>query len=116
MNYQVDSHQSRLLEHFPNEIIKFHSIKPILSCVIIIFAMMIVVFAKMEVRRLGYSVFKLAQKERHLTDEYRKQQIFLAHLNRPEHIEHLARTRLNLRKAKKGQIIQIIAGKAALKH
>lgn len=116
MNYEVNSHQNRLLEHFPNEVIKIDSINPILSCVVVVFAMMTVVFAKMEVRRLGYSVFKLTQKERHLTDEYRKQQMFLAHLNRPERIEHLAQTMLNLKKAKKGQIIQLVAGRAALKH
>ena len=114
--YKIRGYQNRLSEHFPNEVVRVDSIKPILSCVIVILAMMTVVFAKMEVRRLGYAVFKLAQKERDLTDEYLKRQIFLAHLNSPERIEHLARTRLNLKKAKKGQIIQLIAGRIALRH
>ena len=116
ITYKMRGHQNKLSEHFPNEFMKIDSIKPILSCVIVILAMMTVVFAKMEVRRLGYAVFKLTQKERYLTDEYLKKQVFLAHLSRPDRIEHLARTRLNLKKAKKGQIIQLIAGRVALKH
>ncbi len=116
ISYKIRGHQDKLSGHFPNEVLGADSIKPILSCIIVILAMMTVVFAKMEVRRLGYAVFKLTQKERDLTDEHLKKQVFLAHLNRPERIEHLARTRLNLRKAKKGQIIQLIAGRVALKH
>lgn len=114
--YKIRGHQDKLSDHFPNEVVRVDSIKPILSCVIVILAMMTIVFAKMEVRRLGYTVFKLTQKERHLMDEYLKKQVFLAHLNSPERIEHLARTRLNLKKAKKGQIIQLIAGRVALKY
>ena len=116
MSYKIRGHQDKLSGYFPNEIVRIDSIKPILSCVIVILAMMTVVFSKMEVRRLGYAVFKLTQKERYLTDEYLKKQVFLARLNRPERIEYLARTRLNLKKAKKGQIIQLIAGRVALKH
>ena len=106
----------KLAGHFPDETPKTPSIKPLLNCLIVISSLMLIVFAKMEVRRLGYVVFKLTQVERKMMDEYRKKQIFLAQLNRPERIEHLAQTRLNLKKAKKGQIIQLIAGKAALKY
>ena len=116
MGIAIDSQQSKLAEHFPDEVLKSDRVKPILSCVLVISAMMIVVFAKMEVRRLGYVVFKLDQVEKQLMDAYRKKQIFLARLNRPERIEHLAQTQLHLRKAKKGQIIQLVAGKAALKY
>ena len=88
MIYKMRGHQNKLSEYFPNEAVRIDSIKPILSCVIMILALMTVVFAKMEVRRLGYAVFKLAQTERRLAEEYLKKQVFLAHLNSPERIEH----------------------------
>ena len=114
MNEQ--NHTNKLFGYFPNEFVKKDSIKPIMSCLIVISTMMLIVFAKMEVRRLGYAVFKLTKTENQMTDAYRKKQIFLAGLNRPERIEHLARKKLHLKKARKDQIIQLVAEQTALRY
>lgn len=116
MGLHIESRDSKLAGYFPDEVLRADRIKPIISCIIIISALMLVVFAKMEVRRLGYAVFKLTQTERDMRDEYRKKQITLAQLNRPERIEQIAQRRLYLKKAKKGQVIELIAGQVAFKH
>ncbi len=91
-------------------------VKSYLSVFFIISALLTIVILKMEVRRLGYQVFKLGQVERTYRDDYRKLEMRFAQLTRPERIEIYAQTKLELKEANKGQIIQLIAGKVAFKN
>ena len=91
-------------------------IKPLISYMIIISSLLFIVFAKTEARRLGYSVFKLSVEEREIKERLRHRQMEYARLTRPERIELLAQTKLELKEPTKGQIIQLVAGRLALEH
>ena len=91
-------------------------IRPLMSYMIIISSLLIIVFSKTEVRRLGYNVFRLTNIERQAREDLRHQQMRFAQLTRPERIELLAQTKLELREPQRGQIIQLVAGRLALKH
>lgn len=68
------------------------------------------VFFKMEVRRVGYSLLRLARVEKVQKDQERVQTIAFHRLTRPGRIESLAQSRLALNKASQGQLVQV-AGK-----
>ncbi|MCB0394685.1 MAG: cell division protein FtsL [Bdellovibrionales bacterium] len=87
-----------------------------LSVVTVVGVMLTVVIAKMEVRRLGYSVYRLSQNERLLQDQSRKKTMKFAQLTRPERIENYAQARLELKRAHQGQVIQLVSGRLAFKH
>lgn len=70
----------------------------------------------MEVRRLGYSVWKLSREERRVRDFDRDLQIQLAKATRPERLADVALNRLTLRQATKGQIIQMTESGVALEQ
>lgn len=89
---------------------------PFASLLIIVFCLFSVVFCKMEVRRIGYSVLKLGREERQMKDLERQQMIQLAKITRPERLQQVAQARLTLRKAEVGQIIQMTGRGVALKQ
>ncbi len=91
-------------------------VRPLISFVIIIISLLVVVFFRMEVRRLGYEVFKLTQIEKQELDEYRKKQIHLSRLTRSDRIEEFSTNQLGLSHAKPGQIIQLVADGAAIER
>ena len=80
---------------------------PFVSVTIISMALFFLAFSKMEVRRLGYSVLKLSREERSLRDLEREATIQLAKATRPERLALVAESRLTLRRAETGQIIQM---------
>jgi len=87
--------------------IEWSDIAPYLSVAILALTLFFLAFSKMEVRRLGYSVLKLSREERSLRDLERDAVIRLARATRPERLALLAESRLTLRRAEKGQIIQM---------
>jgi hypothetical protein len=89
---------------------------PFASLLIIVFCLFSVVFCKMEVRRMGYSVLKLSREERKMRDLERQQMIQLAKITRPERLQQVAQGRLTLKKAEVGQIIQMTGRGVALKQ
>ena len=89
-------------------------LKPFLSVVIIISTLFVVVFFKMEVRRMGYSVLKKTQDYKALKDEYRMQVMKYAKVTRPERVKRLAVSKLTLNDAQNGQIIQLTDGRIAI--
>lgn len=91
----------------------FEQIKPFISILIIVATLFSIVFLKMENRRLGYSVLKLSRVEKHVKDEKRLLSMDFAKLTRPDRIEIYAKTVLDLKKATKGQVIQISGQKLA---
>ena len=86
---------------------KTSGIAPFASIVIVITCLLLMVFCKMEVRRLGYSVLKLSRVERGFRDREREQMIQLAKATRPERLQAVAQARLTLKKPGVGQIIQM---------
>ena len=89
---------------------------PFASLLIIVFCLFSVVFCKMEVRRMGYSVLKLSREERNMKDLERQQMIQLAKITRPERLQQVAQGRLTLKKAEVGQIIQMTGRGVALRQ
>ena len=89
---------------------------PFVSLLIIVFCLFSVVFCKMEVRRMGYSVLKLGREERQIKDLERQQMIQFAKATRPERLQQVAQGRLTLKKAEVGQIIQMTGRGVALKQ
>lgn len=82
-------------------------IKPFLSVLIFVGALFFVVFFKMEVRRMGYAVWKLSRAEKSAADQKRLNAIELARLSSPGRIEKIAQKHLALAKPIKGQMVQM---------
>lgn len=91
-------------------------IRPFLSVSFIALALFFVAFLKMEVRRLGYNVWRNAREERRLRDLDRDLQIQIARAVRPERMAKLASQKLTLKKADRGQIIQMTESGIALEQ
>jgi hypothetical protein len=92
------------------------AIKPFISVSLIIFTMLAVVFMKMEVRRIGYSLLKDSRQHKTLMETKRLQEMTLAQLVRPERIENFAQKRLSLQRPTKGQIVQLSGQKIVLQN
>ncbi len=86
-------------------------IKPFVSILLIVITLLSVVFVKMETRRLGYSVLKKTRNEKSLIDARRDLDMRFARLTRPGRIEQIALRRLDLKRAQKGQIVQLFFDK-----
>ncbi len=97
-------------------VVRWSDIAPFVSVAIIALSLFFVAFSKMEVRRLGYSVLKLSREERSLRDSERDAVIRLAKATRPERLASVAESRLTLRRAEKGQIIQMTENGLALEQ
>jgi len=82
-------------------------VAPFASILIFVACLFCVVFCKMEVRRMGYSVLKLSREERQMRDQERLQLLQLAKITRPERLQEVAQHRLTLKKPGSGQIIQM---------
>src|SRR3982751_644331 len=92
------------------------ALKPFFSVLIIIVSLFSVVFFNMETRRMGYVVLKLSREEKRLRDAGRSQMIQLAKFTRPERLHNVAQSRLTLKTAEAGQIIQMTESGIALKQ
>lgn len=86
---------------------KHRELAPFISVIVMVITAFSIVFCKMEMRRMGYSVLKLTREERKMRDHERQQMIQLAKITRPERLQALAQNRLTLKKAEAGQIIQM---------
>lgn len=86
-------------------------LKPFASILIIVMMLLSVVFVKMETRRLGYSVLKKTRTEKSLIDARRDLDMRFTRLTRPGRIEQIALKRLDLKRAQKGQIVQLFFDK-----
>lgn len=89
---------------------------PFLSVGMVVLSLFCLVFCKMEVRRLGYSVLRLTRAEGQMRDLERERQMQLAKLTRPERLQAVAQSRLTLRKPEAGQIIQMTSRGIALRQ
>ncbi len=91
-----------------------YDLRPFVSVLLVIFTLLSIVFTKMEVRRMGYSLLKESRQLKSLTEQKRLKEMTYAQLTRPERIETFAERRLALKKAQKGQIVQISGERIAL--
>lgn len=91
-------------------------IAPFVSLILVVATLFAVVFCKMELRRVGYSVLKLTREERKMRDLERQQSIMLAKITRPERLQSVAEARLTLKRAESGQIIQMTERGVALRE
>ena len=92
------------------------SIKPILSILVIISTLFSVVFLKMEIRRVGYSVYKSVNEFRSLQDNYRLKVIDYARFTSPDFLRKAAVSQLTMTDAGAGQIIHMTGDQIALKQ
>ena len=88
-------------------------IRPFISILIVIAALFIAAFFKITLRRISYSLYKESEEFNRIQDEYYKTLTEYAGANGAERLERLAR-RHSLNKTKKGQIIQVIDGRAVV--
>ena len=89
-------------------------LKPFLSILLIIVTLFIMAFFKMEVRRMGYSVFSASRTFKTLRDQHRSQVMEYAQITRPDRVRKIAVSRFTLNDAQVGQIIQMIGSHIAL--
>ncbi|OFZ10764.1 MAG: hypothetical protein A2Z20_00785 [Bdellovibrionales bacterium RBG_16_40_8] len=89
---------------------------PLISIVIVVFALFSMVFLQMEVRRLGYVLLKLTREHKSFQDEYRLKSMRFAKIMRPERLRDLAINRLTLNEIKSGQIIYMSGDKIAMRE
>lgn len=83
------------------------TIKPFLSISMIILSGFLVVFVKMENRRLGYSLLKLSREIRNTMYDQQQLMMRFASLTRLDRVENYASTQLELQRAQPSQIIQV---------
>jgi hypothetical protein len=84
-----------------------NSMKPYISVMIFIVALLSIVFCKMEVRRVGYMFWKATKQEKDLKDDLRVKSLEFAKLTRPDRVEKYARQFWALNKPVSGQVVQL---------
>lgn len=84
-----------------------NDVAPFASVFVIVACLLGIVFCKMEIRRMGYSILQLSRVERQIRDKERLQMVQLAKITRPDHLQAVAEHRLTLRKPGSGQVIQM---------
>ena len=82
-------------------------LKPFLSVVVVVSTMLVMVCLKMQTRSLGYQIYQLTKLKTRLSDSTRLMQYDLSNLIRPDRIERLAETHLDLLKASRHQVIKV---------
>jgi cell division protein FtsL len=91
-------------------------LKPYISLWIVVCSLFVLVFFKMESRRLGSQAVKLNSNLTQVQTEYRNQSILLAKSVRADRIRFYAMSQLTLEQAEKGQIIQMSGDRIALAY
>lgn len=91
-----------------------NEILPFFSVLLFVATLFTLVFLKMEVRRMGYSVLKATQEYKALRDHYRLMSMEYARLTRPELVRKYAVSKLTLNEANTGQIIQLAGDELAM--
>lgn len=86
---------------------EIRQLKPFLSLLFIITALLGIVFVKMEERRLSYVVLKLTHEHKRTIEIQKQKEMQLAKLTRPQLLEKMATNRLTLKRATPSQIIHL---------
>ncbi len=88
-------------------------LSPFFNILMIISTLFIIVFCKITLRKISYSLYQENKKFNEVQDKYYKQLKKYGKLNRSEELDRWARHHFT-EKLKKGKIIQIIDGKIAI--
>ena len=88
--------------------------KPFFSVLIIISALFINMFLKMELRRMNYTFLLRSRVYGELQDRYYKNLLLKSRLTRSERLEKWAHSQMTLNWAREGQVILVIGEKAAV--
>ena len=88
-------------------------LRPFIGVSIVIVSLFLAAFFKITLRRISYSLYKEREKFNQVQDHYYKTLREYAGISRADRLERIARRR-SLVKMKKGQVIQVIDGKAAV--
>lgn len=88
-------------------------LKPFFSVLLILVVLFVTAFFKITLRGLSYSLYQENRKFDRLQDEYYSHIREYGRITRGDRLESLAKKRL-LKEKKKGQIIQVIDGKALI--
>lgn len=91
-----------------------NSIRPFFSVLIIICSLFIIAFFEMEVRRINYSILRKIRQYQILLDRYNKNLMVYLKKTQGSQLDQIARSRLILNPARKGQVILLIDGKIAV--
>ena len=95
--------------------ITLKSLLPFFSVLMIITSLFITAFFKMTLRRVSYSLYRESEKFDDIQDEYYENLMEYGHISHGDRLEKQAHRRF-LEEIKKGQIIQVINGKAVVPH
>ena len=82
-------------------------LKPFISVIIIMSTLFLIVFVKMELRRVGYVLWKQSRVEKKLRDKYYQNSVLLAEKTGPDRLNRIAHADLDLQAAHAGQIVQM---------
>ena len=93
-----------------NQIFNRAELKPLVSLLMILFTLFTVAFFKITLRRLSYSLYQANKTFDKAQDQYYSNLKIYGKLTQTHRLENLSKT--SLHKKKKGQIIQVINGKA----
>lgn len=85
----------------------FQQFKPFFSLIFIILTLFLVVFFKMEERRIGYSILKLNGEFKRVSEIRRNREIQRAQLSRPQRLDQMAQEKLTLKRAAASQIVYL---------
>ena len=86
-------------------------LKPFLSVSLIIVTLFLTAFSKITLRRLSYALYHENKKLSGARDEYYSQLKEHGRVTSPERLESLAKKQ-SFKRKRKGQVIQVIDGKA----
>ncbi len=86
---------------------QFNQFKPFVSICIIISFFFLLVFLKMEERRMSYVLLKSNKENKKIVAIKKQKEIQLAKLTRPQLVETVAKSQLTLKRATQSQIIHL---------
>ena len=90
------------------------SLRPFFSIMMIIVSLFLIVFVKMEARRINYSILRQSRQYQVLSDRYHKDLMSYLKLTRGSRLNDIARSQLTLDRARKGQVILLVGGNIAI--
>jgi len=82
-------------------------VKPYISIAMILLTFLALVFLSMEQRRQGYELLKVSKELRKLEEQKRLKLMLLAKQTRPQLVERMAHSRLDMKRLSVDQIIQM---------
>ena len=90
------------------------SLRPFFSIMMIIVSLFLIVFVKMEARRINYSILRQSRQYQVFSDRYHRNLMSYLKLTQGSRLNDIARSQLTLDRVRKGQVILLVGGKIAI--